>query len=148
MARYEKYSLASLITTVAVFWYFCMKMLDGMSLVSQPTPTLFKIYVTTVILFIITEIINALLFLARPGLVQDERDYMIKSKAERNGNFVIIAAINIVLFIVLAEGTFSNYHGPTHIDLTSPESLLFHLLGVLVLGTIVERVSTLIYYRL
>lgn len=147
MAKYEKYSIASLITTGLIFFYLQMKMLDGASLVNHPPEALFWIYITIIAMFIITEIINAVLFLTGSKVAEDERDFAIKAKAGRNGDFVVMALINVVIFTVLANYAFTEYHGVTF-DITQPASLFFHLVGILIIGTIVERISAIVYYRL
>lgn len=146
MATYEKYSLASLVTTGLIFAYFCMRMLDGLHIANHTPAALFWIYITVIVLFVIAEVGNAVIFLARKGIAEDERDDAIKVKAGRNGDFVIAAGINIVIFTVLANYAFSEYGGHKF-DVTHPPALFFHLSGILIIGTIVERISALVYYR-
>ncbi|MEM1192247.1 MAG: hypothetical protein AAGH42_02515 [Pseudomonadota bacterium] len=146
MANYERYSLASLITTGLIFAYFCMRMLDGLHIVDYPPESLFWVYLTVLILFIIAETVNASIFLSRKTIAEDERDFSIKAKAGRNGDFVVMALINMVIFIVLANYAFTEYEA-TNIDITHPPALFFHLFGILIVGTLVERISALVYYQ-
>ena len=147
MAKYEKYSWISLITTGLIFVYFKMKMLDGMHIAHHDPKDLFWIYITVIALFIITETIIAIALFTKEKVVEDERDFAIKAKAGRNGDWVVMAAINVVIFTVLASYAFTEYQG-FNFDITHPPSLFFHLFGILIVGTIVERISAIIYYHL
>lgn len=148
MTRAEKYSTASLITSALIFWFFQMRMLDGWEVVEQSAGALVSLYITIVILFIISEAIIAG-FYSGPGqggeVEKDERDLLIEKTAEQNSSWFTIAAINILIIHLLANSFFEGHAFP-RIDLTSMSTLFFVLFSIMILSTIIARASTLGYY--
>ncbi len=148
MSQAEKYSWLSLVTTGAIFWWFQMRMLDGWTVVDQPAGKLVGVYVIVVILAIIAETALVLFVAgARGGVKKDERDHRIEAKANGNAYFFICAAVNIIVFQLLADEAFAGHILP-RIDLTSPATMFFALFAILFGAQFVKLASTLIYYRM
>lgn len=148
MTRTEKYSWLSLAATVAIYWYFQMRMLDGWSIAEQNPMRLFWIYVTVVVMSIIAEgAIAGGLAVRKAGVDSDERDAAIDAKASRNEHWFIVVAINVAVIHLLAGAAYPGDMAVT-LPLTSTASVFFVLFSILYAGHAVKLVSTIVYYRL
>lgn len=149
MAKAEKYAWASLIAMAAVFSFFQMRMLDGWSIPEQAAGKLFWAYGATIGLATIAEIIIALVLAAgdRAGVPEkDERDIAIELRASQVERWVLLVAVNVIVFQILADNAFENHIFPRY-DLTRPEVLFFVLFTALFAGEIAKRIATLWLYR-
>ncbi|MEL6360492.1 MAG: hypothetical protein AAFR21_05360 [Pseudomonadota bacterium] len=149
MAQAEKYAWVSLITTGIIYWYFQMRMLDGWEVVDQSPSRLLWVFGTVVAMFIIAEGVVAG-FLASKGsdgeIEKDERDLDIDRRAEQNASWFTIAALNVLIFQLIAQDAFEG-HSFTRFDASSTSTLFFLLFSIVIISSIVHRISTLILYR-
>lgn len=146
MSRAEQYSWASLIALCVVFWWFQMRMLDGMTIVDQPAGALFEIYLFVIAASVILEILIAAILAPGKSIAKDERDLAIEAQANLNERLFMISAINVVIWQALWEGLLDG-HALPRIDLTRLPTLIFVLFAILFAGEAVKRVSTIILYR-
>lgn len=149
MVRAERYALFSLIGLGAVWWFFQMRLLDGWTVVDQPPGRLFFTYILVIGLATLAEGLAAgvtRLFGRGDAVDKDERDRAIEARANQNERVFIIAAVNVVVWQLLAEGAFAGHVLPRY-DLTEPSVLFFVLFSVLFFGEAVKRISTLWLYR-
>lgn len=148
ITRMEARAGASLLVLAAVFWWFQMRMLDGMTVVDQSAGKLLGVYVVVIAAMTVAEIIIATLTSGAGGRIErDERDSAIEARANQNERLFIIAAVNVLIWQALMEGAFAGHVLPT-IDLTSLPVLFFWLFAVLFGGEIVKRLSTIWLYRI
>ena len=148
MTQAEKYSWASLIATGAIYWFFQMRMLDGLEVLEQSADALFELYVTIVIVFIIAEATIAGVIAVRQGnhnIEKDERDLAIEARAERNAMLFLVVVINILIVQLLADKAYPGHVFP-RFDFTDPATMFFILFSVLIGATLVQRISTLVLY--
>ena len=145
MSRSEQYSWASLLALTAVFAWFQMRMLDGVSIVDQPARKLLDVYLLTLVALVFTETAIASLLGARTETM-DERDHAIEARANLNERLFLIAAVNVVIWQALMEGAFAGHDLP-RIDLGRLPTLFFVLASILFAGEAVKRVSTIWLYR-
>lgn len=145
MSRSEQYSWASLLALTAVFAWFQMRMLDGVSIVDQPARKLLDVYLLTLVALVFAETAIASLLGARTATM-DERDHAIEARANLNERLFLIAAVNVVIWQALMEGAFAGHDLP-RIDLGRLPTLFFVLASILFAGEAVKRVSTIWLYR-
>ena len=145
MSRAETYSWASLAALAAIFAWFQMRMLDGVSIVDQPARKLLDVYLLTLVALVFTETAIASLLGARTETM-DERDHAIEARANLNERLFLIAAVNVVIWQALMEGAFAGHDLP-RIDLGRLPTLFFVLASILFAGEAVKRVSTIWLYR-
>lgn len=149
MSRAEQYSWASLLGLVAVFWWFQMRLLDGVHIVDLPASALLGVYIAVIAATTVIEIAIAAVLAAMSGksTAKDERDVAIDRQASLNERIFMIAAINILIWQALMEGVFGRHPYP-RIDLSHLPTLFFSLFAVLFGGEIVKRISTILLHRL
>lgn len=150
MTRAELNAIFSLIGLAGVFWWFQMRMLDGVTIVDQPASKLFWIYLVVIAVATIVEILIAsgvALVFGKKSAGKDERDHAIEARAGQFERYFIIVAINVLLWQALMEGLMDG-HALPRIDLTSLPTLFFALFSVLFAGEMVRRIATLVFYRL
>lgn len=149
MSREEKYSWLSLIGLFAVFWWYQMRMLDGLAIADQSAGRLFSVYIAVIIASTVIEIIIASLLAGTGGgrrVEKDERDRAIEARANSNERIFIIAAVNVLIWQALMEGVFAG-HALPKIKLTDLPTLFFALFTVVFAGEAVKRISTIWLYR-
>ncbi len=146
MARAEQYAWLSLGGLVAVYWFFQMRMLDGLTVASQSAEALFGVFIAVIVLTIIIESVIAGGLAARGRLEKDERDRHIEAQANLNERLFLVVALNVFVGHLLADNAFANHVLPS-VDLTRPEVLFFVLFSILFAGEFVKRATTLWLYR-
>jgi len=146
VSRAEQYSWASLIALCVVFWWFQMRMLDGLTIVDQPAGALFEIYFFVIAASVFLEIVIAAILTPGRTIAKDERDLAIEARANLNERLFMIGAINVVIWQALWEGLLDGHSLP-RIDLTSLPTLIFVLFAILFAGEAVKRLSTIILHR-
>lgn len=147
ITRTEWQAWASLATLGAVYWWFQMRMLDGLEVVDQSAGRLLGVFIVVAALTTVAEIIIASLGAGGRRVVKDERDHAIEARASQNERLFIIAAIYVLIWQALMEGVFAG-HALPKIDLSSLPVLFFWLLTILFAGEAVKRISTIVLYRL
>lgn len=149
MSNQEKHAWLSLAAMCGIFWWFQMRMLDGLSVADQPASKLPWIYFVVISLSTAAEIGIASLFaLGRGGRPEkDERDHAIAARANQNERLFVIIAVNIVIWQALWEGAIKDHRFP-HINLTDLPTLFFVLFAILFGGEVMKRVSTIWLHRL
>lgn len=150
MTRSELKAALSLLALGAVYWWFQMRLLDGLAVVDQPASKLLWVYLVVIAAATIAEILIASsVRLASGGksVEKDERDLAIEAMAGRNERYFIIAAVNVLIWQALWEGAMERHLLP-HVDLTSLPTLFFALFTVLFAGEAVRLASILALYRL
>ncbi|MEL7488295.1 MAG: hypothetical protein AAGJ87_13895 [Pseudomonadota bacterium] len=139
MGQAEKYAWASLITTGLIFWWFLHRMLDGWSVVDQSPEALLRVFIGTVIMFIIAEGVIAA-FVVGGGkaggddIERDERDLLIDMKAEQNASWFMGIAIVAMIVQMLSSAAVDGYEF-TRFDLTSLPALFFVLYSIVSVAT-------------
>lgn len=146
MSRAEQYSWASLAALLAVFWWFQMRMLDGLTIVDQTADALFEIYLIVIAASVFLEIVIAAVISPGASIEKDERDLAIESRANLNERLFMIGAVNAVVWQALWEGHLERLDIP-RINLTSLPTLFFVLFAILFAGEAVKRVSTIVLHR-
>ena len=150
MTQAEKYAWGSLVTTGLIFAWFQHRMLDGWTIVDQSPRELLGVFVITIVLFIIAESVVAGVLAARgdgDDIEKDERDVMIDMKAEQNASWFISVAIVVLISQLLLSATFAGYEFG-RLDLSSMSALFFVLYALVIVATLIKRLSTLALYRL
>ncbi len=148
MTQAEKYAWGSLVTTGFIFWFFQNAMLDGWQVRQMQAPALLGKFVITIIMFVVAEAIIAgsiALMGGSDDIEKDERDLLIEMKAEQNASWFMGSALLILIGQMLIGGVIRG-HEFVQFDLTQPSSLFFVLYSVVIIATIVQRVSTLALY--
>lgn len=146
MSRAEQYSWASLAALLVVFWWFQMRMLDGLTIVDQTAGALFEIYLMVIAASVFLEIVIAAVISPGASIEKDERDLAIEARANLNERLFMIGAVNAVVWQALWEGHLERLDIP-RINLTSLPTLFFVLFAILFAGEAVKRVSTIVLYR-
>lgn len=146
ITRTEAQSWASLAALIGIYWWFQMRMLDGVVVVDQPAGELLGVYFVLIALSTLAGILVASLGARGGKVIKDERDLAIEARANQNERYFIIAAVNILIWQALWEGALAGHKLP-RIDLTSLPVLFFWLVTVLFAGEMVKRVSTIWLYR-
>lgn len=146
VSRAEQYSWASLAALLAVFWWFQMRMLDGLTIVDQTADALFEIYLIVIAASVFLEIVIAAVISPGASIEKDERDLAIESRANLNERLFMIGAVNAVVWQALWEGHLERLDIP-RINLTSLPTLFFVLFAILFAGEAVKRVSTIVLHR-
>jgi len=148
VSRAEQYAWASLLGMLAVFWWFQMRMLDGLDIVDQTPSALFGVYIVVLAATTAIEIALGSIFRGRGArpVLEDERDIAIDRQAGGVERIFIIAAVNVLIWQALMEGVFAGHNLPK-IDLSHLPTLFFALFCVLFGGEMVRRATTIILYR-
>jgi uncharacterized membrane protein len=149
MSLKAKESLALLIASGVIYWWFAQRMLDGWEVVDQSPGEIYAAAIGVVVATIIAyAVISGVLAATnRDKVTEDERDHAIDAKATRNELFAIVAAINVFVFHMLGQLTFGADWGGVA-DLTAPAAIAFYLFSALWLGEWVRLASVLWYSRL
>ena len=148
MASAEKYAWASLIALAAIYFFFQMRLLAGWGVADVSAEELFWVYITVIVLSIISEGIIVAVFEGKSqgAIEKDERDLLIEAKANGAEHLFLVAAINIFLFHVIADAAFENHIFP-RVDVADLTTLVFILFSVLFAGEAIKRLFTIYYYR-
>lgn len=146
MSRAEQYSWASLAALLFVFWWFQMRMLDGLTIVDQPAGALFEIYLVVIAASVFLEMVIAAAISPGKSIEKDERDRAIEARANLNERLFMIGAVNAVVWQALWGGHLERLDIP-RINLTGLPTLFFVLFAILFAGEAVKRVSTIVLYR-
>jgi len=147
VSRAEQYAWASMAGLVAVFWWFQMRMLDGVMIVDQPASELLEVYVIVIAASTAIEIAIASTLFGSRKIEKDERDIAIDRRASLNERIFMIAAVNVLIWQALMEEVYGSRSLPK-IDLLHLPTLFFALFAVLFGGEMVKRLSTITLYRL
>lgn len=148
--RSEAQAWASLMSLVAIFFWFQSRMLDRWTIVDHAPSSLLSIYIAIIVLATLTETMIAATGAGIGGqrrVSRDERDHAIEARANQNERLFIIAAVNVLVWQLLWEDVFPD-HGPALLDLASIPAIFFWLFAILFGGEIVKRASTVWLYRL
>ena len=145
MAQSERYAWASLAALAAIYWYFQMRLLDGLVVVDQSAERLLFVYFVTLALSTLAAIgLSAIIFRGRRS--RDERDVAIEARAGQHERWFVIAAINVMIWHALWDSAFSG-RAPAHVDLANLPTLFFWLFTILFAGEAVKLVTTIALYR-
>lgn len=146
ITRTEWQAWASLAALAAVYWWFQMRMLDGIEVVDQEPAKLLWVYFVVIALSTLAEILIAALGGSGRAVLKDERDHAIEARANQNERFFMLAAINVLIWQALWEGAVAG-HIVSKIDLTRLPVLFFWLFTILFAGEVIKRLSTIWLYR-
>src|SRR3990167_4205524 len=97
VSRAEQYSWASLAALLVVFWWFQMRMLDGLTIVDQTAGALFEINLMVIAASVFLEIVIAAVISPGASIEKDERDLAIEARANLNERLFMIGAVNAVV---------------------------------------------------
>lgn len=151
MSDMERQSWITLLADTAVFAYFVRKMTDGFGVICHTPEGLMKIYVTVIIMTVIIHAVISAIFavrLKRDDHEVDERDRDIERRGERNGFWVFVIFVNIIIFTLLFENSYPNpkdYDPP--FSVITPPFMFFALLATTFVADITKRASMIWDYR-
>ncbi len=150
MSQAEKYSWLSLVTTGAIFLFFKMRMMAGWQVADVSARHMFITYGLVIGLFIVAETVIAAFTAIRGGtndIEKDERDLTIERRAEQHSSWFFFAVINILIFKLLVDQVIDGYEF-MRLDLTHTPTIFFVLFSVLMVASLIQRISTIVLYRL
>ena len=159
MSETERQSWATLIVDVCVFVWFLKRTttdIGSLTLREMSARDLFGVYIGLIVVTIILHAIIAAVFETRKRKDhtedKDERDIDIERRGAANGFWVVTIAINIVIFLLLAEYTtgqggdvLEGFVPP--ISVLAPPAMFFGLMAVMFIGDIVKNATMVFAYR-
>jgi hypothetical protein len=149
MTFLEKQAWLSLAISVALITYLTANMMDGGLISDQEPRHLWRTWLT--ILFASTLAEWGLgawsHYKRRKQVIEDERDTMIKLRAERIGYYVAFCGLNILIWHLLWNSTVQA-HIPNVFDLTQISSLFFCLMLLMLLNLVGKQAAIIILGRL
>lgn len=161
MSSSERYAWFSLVAWIAILLFLWMRFTTGieilgqtvgLTIVEQSAAKLLGTYVSLAVFAIIAESIIAgstAAAAALQGVVKDERDHAIESRANLAAYWFMAAMVNVIVIQVLAGTAFGGraiLQLPLT-NLTTMTGISFALLVILVGAEIVKRIALIWNYR-
>jgi hypothetical protein len=161
MAQAERYAWLSLVAWIAILLFLWMRFTTGveilgqsigLTIVEQSAGQLFGTYVSLTVFAIIAESIIAgstAAAAALQGVVKDERDHAIESRANLAAYWFMAASVNVIVIQVLAGAAFGGRMIPqlSLTSFTTMTGISFALMVALVGAEIVKRIALIWNYR-
>jgi len=149
MTLTEKRAGLSFLFAMAIFAYLTANMLDGSTIPDQDARHIWRTWLMVLGLGTVGEVIVSLWAnqMRKRGALEDERDALIIARADRLGLFVGFCAINLLIWQVLIQSTYSPTAHWT-LNIQHLPTLFFVLISILFLCHGVKQVMILVLGRL
>jgi len=150
----ERYAWASLLATGIVGFHFFGRITEGFAIVEHAPAELMGLYIRIIIMFIVLHIVIAIMFVIKKNLFsdegelydRDERDIAIERKGDRYGFWVLIIAVEIIIFMLLFEHAYPEKYTPAF-SVLSASGLFFALMSCALLADFFKRIVMIAAYR-
>jgi hypothetical protein len=156
MTLTEKQAWAALAVTILLGAYFVANMTFGLTIPDQSARHLWRTWLFLLGAGVVADILIGVWVarLRKAGAIEDERDASIIARADRIGMVTAFVAINVMVWQALWQVTLHGNHKPVGAilraspDMTHLPTLIFLLMGILLVSQLVKQAAIIVLGRL
>jgi hypothetical protein len=149
MSQHEKLAWWALASGALIWSFLLMRFTDNWQIVELPAPFMLQTYVTMIVLWIIASVVPSVVAARDPSAShKDERDRAIEAQGDRWEGWLVVIAINVLIFQMLSHNLHAD-RTPSlpRLDLATTSGIVFALLTVLFVADAVKQAVIVWQYR-